>query len=387
MAWKETHIMDQKTEFALRAVRGLESFQELCQEFQISRKTGYKWKNRFLQQGLEGLQDQSRRPITSPTGLTEDVVCRIVELKQAHPSWGARKLLALMERCPLGLEIPSESSIKRVLEKAGLVKHRRRRAQQDTGRLQCRVKSERPNHIWTIDFKGWWRTRDQHRFEPLTIRDDFSRFILCAQSLAHTRTEFVRARMETLFSEHGLPEIIRSDNGSPFASSNSVFGLTRLSSWWLALGIDLDRINPGKPQENGAHERMHRDMAEDLGRTPEQTSETQQAALDTWRTTFNWQRPHASLDMRFPSDVYESSSRRFDPADLELTYPIGMLTRRVQKNGDIKLSNRKITLSSALSTYNVGLESQSDRVFTVWFGRLALGTVDLSTESFTRAGP
>ncbi len=385
MTWKETRVMDQKTEFALRAVRGLECFKELCLEFGISRKTGYKWKQRFLQNGLEGLHDRSRRPNSSPSGLDEDVVCRIIILKQAHPTWGARKLRALMQRSPEGLEVPSESSVKRVLEKAGLVQHRRRQKQGDTGRLQCRIKSERPNHIWTIDFKGWWRTRDRGRFEPLTIRDDFSRFILCAQSLEHTRTEYVRARMESLFSEHGLPEIIRSDNGSPFAASNSVLGLTRLSSWWLALGIDLDRINPGKPQENGGHERMHRDIATDLERSPERTLQSQQGALDEWRKTFNTERPHESLGMRFPSEVYESSSRRFDPAQLELTYPLGMLVRRVHGSGRIKLSGITIHLSAAIDGYDVGLQSVSGSRYSVWFGRLCIGTADLSSESFEGA--
>ena len=385
MTWKETRVMDQKTEFALRAVRGLECFKELCLEFGISRKTGYKWRNRFLQNGLEGLHDRSRRPNSSPSGLDEDVVCRIIILKQAHPTWGARKLRALMQRSPEGLEVPSESSVKRVLEKAGLVQHRRRQKQGDTGRLQCRIKSERPNHIWTIDFKGWWRTRDRGRFEPLTIRDDFSRFILCAQSLEHTRTEYVRARMESLFSEHGLPEIIRSDNGSPFAASNSVLGLTRLSSWWLALGIDLDRINPGKPQENGGHERMHRDIATDLERSPERTLQSQQGALDEWRKTFNNERPHESLGMQFPSEVYESSSRRFDPAQLELTYPLGMLVRRVHGNGRIKLSGITIHLSAAIDGYDVGLQSVSGSRYSVWFGRLCIGTADLSSESFEGA--
>jgi len=191
--------------------------------------------------------------------------------------------------------------------------------------------------------------------------------------------------MESLFSEHGLPEIIRSDNGSPFAASNSVLGLTRLSSWWLALGIDLDRINPGKPQENGGHERMHRDIATDLERSPERTLQSQQGALDEWRKTFNNERPHESLGMRFPSDVYESSSRRFDPAQLELTYPLGMLVRRVHGSGRIKLSGITIHLSAAIDGYNVGLQSVSASRYSVWFGRLCIGTADLSSESFEGA--
>lgn len=305
MSWKATCVMDQKTDFAMRAVRGLEPMKQLCEEFGISRKTGYKWKERFLRQGLDGLHDQSRRPDSFPSGLSEEVVCRIVALKQAHRSWGARKLREVMLRSPGGLEVPSESSFKRVLEKSGLVEKRRRRSQPETGRLQTRVKAERPNQVWTIDFKGWWRTRDRGRFEPLTIRDDFSRYILCAQSLESTRSEAVKARMERLFAERGLPEVIRSDNGAPFAASSSPFGLTRLSAWWLALGIDLDRIRPGKPQENGGHERMHRDMLE-LERRAARSCADQQSALDVWRRTFNEERPHEALGMRLPREDRKS---------------------------------------------------------------------------------
>jgi transposase InsO family protein len=376
--------MDQKTEFALRAVRGIEPFQQLCEEFGISRKTGYKWKERFLQQGLDGLHDQSRKPKTSPGELGEDVVCRIVSLKQAHPSWGARKLREVMLRCPEGLDVPSESSFKRVLEKAGLVHKRRRRIQSETGRLQSRVKSERPNQVWTIDFKGWWRTRDRGRFEPLTIRDDFSRFILCARSLENTRTEAVKEQMEKLFCERGLPEIIRSDNGAPFAAPNSPFGLTRLSAWWLALGIDLDRIRPGKPQENGGHERMHRDMLE-LQRSAQATLAEQQAALDVWRRTFNEERPHEALEMKLPAEVYEQSARTYDPTAMELSYPAGVLVRRIDCSGQLKIRNVRICISVALAGYDVGLQSLDDARYAVWFGRLCIGEVNLQLQSFQAA--
>lgn len=381
MSWKATDVMDQKSEFAMRAVRGLEPFGELCREFGISRKTGYKWKERFLQQGLDGLHDQSRRPKASPNELSEDMVCRVVALKQAHPSWGARKLREVMLRSPEGLEVPTESSFKRVLEKAGLVQKRRRRAPGETGRLQCRVKSERANQVWTIDFKGWWRTRDRGRFEPLTIRDDFSRFVLCARSLENTRTEAVKAQMERIFRDYGLPEIIRSDNGTPFACPTSPFGLTRLSSWWLALGIDLDRSRPGKPQDNGGHERMHRDMRE-LERSSARTPAAQQAVLDVWRRTFNEERPHEALGMRFPAEVYARSQRPYDPATVELTYPPGIVVRRVSGCGRIKIRAIPIQVSESLAGYTVGLESLDAARYAVWFGRLCVGEVNLALRSF-----
>lgn len=354
---------------------------ELCREFGISRKTGYKWKERYSQRGLEGLHDHSRRPSSSPEQLCEDIVCRIVALKQAHPSWGARKLRAVMLRSCEGLEVPSESSFKRVLNKSGLVKKRRRRLQQETGRLQLRVKSERPNQVWTIDFKGWWRTQDRGRFEPLTIRDDYSRYVLFAAGLPDTGTESVRGAMEEVFSRYGLPEVIRSDNGAPFAASNSPLGLTRLSAWWLSLGIDLDRIRPGKPQENGGHERMHRDMLE-LEHAAALTVVEQQAGLDVWRETFNEERPHEALGMRVPAEVYVPSSRVYDRSAAELSYPAGFVVRRVSRGGQVKIRNVRIGVSVSISGYQVGLESVDAMRYGLWFGRVRLGEIDLRTERF-----
>lgn len=385
MPWKEADVMDRKTDFALRAVSGQVPFSQLCEEFGISRKTGYKWKKRFLQQGVDGLHDRSRRPKSSPGELSEDVVCRIVALREAHPGWGARKLRDVMLRAPGGLEVPSESSFKRVLEKCGLSRRRRRRKPCETGRLQSRVKSERANQVWTIDFKGWWRTRDRGRFEPLTVRDDYSRYILCAQSLADTGTAAVRERMERLFGEYGLPEIIRSDNGAPFAAPNSPYGLTRLSAWWLALGIDLDRGRPGKPQDNGGHERMHRDMLE-LEHEPAATVVDQQASLDVWRRTFNHERPHESLGMKRPAEVYCRSERAYDPSAIELVYPTGYLVRKVMPQGAVKVCGERVQLSLSLAGYEVGLECVAESRYAVWFGRLRMGEIDLVLRSFRASG-
>jgi putative transposase len=252
MPWQELEVMDQRTEFVLRVIRGVEVFGEVCREYGISRKTGYKWKERFLEEGLSGLGDESRRPKSSPRELSEAMVCAIVKLKLAHPGWGARKVRAVLERTLPNGELPSESSFKRVLAKSGLVTRRRRTCSESGGRVQTPVRAERPNQVWTIDFKGWWYTRNGSRFEPLTIRDGFSRYVLCAQALDNACTETVRAAMSRVFERHGLPEVIRSDNGSPFAARRSPLGLSRLSAWWLTLGIDLDRIAPGRPDQNGA---------------------------------------------------------------------------------------------------------------------------------------
>jgi transposase InsO family protein len=387
MPWQETDVMDQRTKFVLRVIGGSERFGELCDEYGISRKTGYKWKERFLKEGLSGLGDCSRRPKSSPNELSEAMVCQIVRLKLAHPGWGARKLRAVLERTLPHNELPSESSFKRVLERSDLVQRRRRRAACQAGsRLTAPLRAERPNQVWTIDFKGWWYTRNRSRFEPLTIRDAYSRYVLCAQALPNACSETVRQRMARVFESQGLPEIIRSDNGSPFAACRAPFGLSRLSAWWLTLGINLDRIAPGRPDQNGGHERMHRDLALEVEGRAEADPIAQQAALDVWRQTFNSQRPHEALGMRVPQEVYEKSPRRYDPTPVELIYPSSYLVRKVMRLGTVKVAGHSVHISAALSGYEVGLELLSDQRYAVWFCRLRLGELDLRTEKFHVTG-
>ena len=385
MPWTETHIVDQRTEFVLRACRNVERFGDLCREFGVSRKTGYKWKERFLRNGLSGLSDHSRRPNSAPDEINETMVCQIVKLKLAHPGWGARKLRVVLERTVSQAELPSESSFKRILDKAGLVEHRRRMPAERATRLQTPVRAERPNHVWTIDFKGWWYTRNRTRFEPLTIRDAFSRYVLCAQALDDARTDTVRQQMTRVFERHGLPEVIRSDNGSPFAACNSPLGLSRLSAWWLSLGINLDRIPPGRPDQNGGHERMHRDLAWEVESKATLDAATQQASLDVWRRTFNEERPHEALGMRVPQDVYHSSPRKFDPTPVELVYPREYLVRKVNSIGSVKIHKAAVNVSAALRGLPIGLEPLDANRYATWFCRLCLGQIDLSTHKFHAA--
>lgn len=387
MPWKEVAVLNRRTEFVLLAMQAKLPFAELCKQFGISRKTGYKWKERFIEKGIDGLGDQSRRPSASPGQLEEDTVCGIVKLKQAHPAWGPRKIRVLFGRSFPEAELPSESTFKRVLDKAGLVEHRRRRSSAETGRIANRVQPERPNQVWTVDFKGWWRTGDRSRFEPLTVRDGFSCYVLCAQALDNCRGETVRAAFARLFAERGLPEVIRSDNGSPFACTRAPLGLSRLSAWWLALGVDLDRIPPARPDQNGAHERMHRDIAWELECASAATLREQQAELDTWRVTYNEERPHEALGMKVPADLYEASPRRYEEGAVELEYPRGYLRRRVSCNGAIKIENVQIPVSQALCGWDVGLQREAEQRYSVWFCRLPLGEVDLATRKFTVSVP
>lgn len=376
MPWKELNLMNQRIEFVLKAM-GCGNFRALCREYGISAKTGYKWQERFVHFGLEGMEEHSRRPAHSPGGLREAVVCEIIRLKNAHRWWGPRKLRAVYERVHAG-EVPSESSFKRVLQRAGLVERRRVRNRAEAGRLYTGRKASVPNEIWTVDFKGWWYDWQGTRCEPLTVRDEFSRYLLELRAVADARTETVRACFEGLFERYGLPGAIRSDNGAPFASVRSVLGLSRLSAWWLVLGIDLERGRKGCPQDNGAHERLHGDVEREVRG---QQWEERQAALDQWRHTFNHERPHEALGMRCPAEVYQRSSRRYQGTPEELRYP-GMAVRRVHQMGYIAWQEQRVAISSALAGWSVGLEPKERGRWNVWFGRLLLGQLDATTGTF-----
>ena len=368
--------MEQRIEFALKAM-GTLNFRALCQEYGISAKTGYKWKERFLREGIEGMVEVSRRPKSSPDQLPEEEVCEIVRLKLAHLHWGPRKIRELYRR--RHGEVASESSFKRVLEGAGLTQKRRRRRAKETGRLWAGREGRAPNEVWTVDFKGWWRSGGR-RCEPLTVRDEYSRYVLELRALENARSGTVRESFERIFAREGLPQAIRSDNGSPFASVHALLGLSRLSVWWVALGIDLERGRPGHPQDNGAHERMHLDISREI----EALGESDQEALDVWRGSFNNERPHESLGMRSPAELYLASERKYEGTPDDLEYP-QMCARRVDSNGAIKLDGQTLFLSTALASWSVGLKPIAQDLMEVWFGRLLLGQVDLSTSSFIRA--
>jgi len=368
--------MEQRIEFAFRAMRTL-NFRALCEEYGISAKTGYKWKERFLREGMRGMQEESRRPRSSPAQLPEEEVCEIVRLKLAHRSWGPRKIRELYLR--RHGQVASESTFKRVLERVGLTKKRCRRRWSQAGQLSSGRRAAAVNEVWTVDFKGWWRSWGK-RCEPLTVRDEHSRYVLEVRKLADARSETVRKSFEQLFERYGLPQAIRSDNGAPFASVSGLFGLSRLSVWWIALGIDLERGRPGHPQDNAAHERMHGDISREL----EAVGESDQGALELWRQSFNNERPHEALAMRTPGELYIASERKFEGTPEDLDYP-QMCTRRVSRQGLIKLDGEALFLSSALAGWSVGLKPIAAELLEVWFGRLLLGQVDLTASSFIRA--
>jgi putative transposase len=371
--------MDQRREFALK-VLGTLNFRALCQEYGISTKTGYKWRERFLRQGLEGMEEESRRPRSSPNQLSEGQVCEMVKLKLVHRHWGPRKIRTLYHR--RHGQAPSESSFKRVLEQVGLTQPRRvREGPREGGRLSSGRRAQGPNEVWTVDFKGWWRWGEAGRCEPLTVRDEFSRYVLELRAMDNARSQTVREAFERVFERHGLPEAIRSDNGAPFASVQALHGLSRLSAWWVALGIDLERGRPAHPQDNGGHERLHRDIAAELECMGQGASAE---ALELWREQFNRERPHEALGMRCPAELYRDSARRYNGAEVHLSYP-GMARRLVDKNGMLSWNQQKVFVTRSLAGWELGLQRTEKGQLEVWFGRLLLGYLDSMDLSFLRA--
>ena len=275
---------------------------------------------------------------------------------------------------------PVRAVFKRVLERAGLTEKRKRhRVVVEGGRLSSGRKAQAVNEVWTVDFKGWWKTQEG-RCEPLSVRDEYSRYLLDLRKLEDGRSQTVRCSFERLFERHGLPGAIRSDNGSPFASVQTLHGLSRLSAWWVALGIDLERGRAGCPQDNAAHERLHRDVSLELEGLGAQTQE----GLDLWRQEFNYERPHEALQMRCPGEVYQNSTRSFVGTPQELIYP-GMAARQVDKNGSLSWQDQKLFLSRSLAGWSVGLKNSTGQFIEVWFARLLLGHIDQNDLRFLRA--
>jgi transposase InsO family protein len=307
------------------------------------------------------------------------VVLRLLELRRAHPNWGPKKLVKILRNekkhsSTLGT-VPSVRTAARILERAGEPPCRRaRRAKNAPTEAPC-VQADAPNDIWTVDFKGWWKTRDGRRAEPLTVRDAASRYVLCAQLVQGTRTTEARTIFERLFATHGLPRAIHVDNGTPFICTRARGGLSQLSAWWVAIGVRVTRSRLASPQDNGAHERMHRDLAADVERYGADTVEQQQLALDRWRHEFNHVRPHEALQMRTPVELYHRSARPYR-GEREPTYPAVCIERIVASNGRISIGSQgSVFVSQALAKRRIGLEPLDDRAYRAWYFDIDLGVV------------
>lgn len=376
MPWPETSVVKLRHEFVLKALEPHANIAELCRETGISRKTGYKWIQRFRESGLEGLQDLSRRPHRSPLRASGEAVMRLLELRGAHPRWGPKKLRVVLGRELDADEVPSIRTISRVLERAGEVRAQRRAQPAAAPTEKPSPDVEGPNDLWTIDFKGWWNARDGARCEPLTVRDDWSRMVLCAQLMDEPGADGVRKELERLFENHGLPKAILADNGPPFAMTRARCGMTTLSAWWVSLGIRLLRSRPGHPQDNGGHERMHLDLryeVEDIGADDRLA---QQAALDRWRHEFNHVRPHEALAQRTPAEVYRSSPRRFKGSRTP-RYAPPLAARIVASSGRIRFRGHFVRVGSGFRGYQVGVEPIGESAVRIQFYELDLGRFQL----------
>ena len=383
MPWQNETMNDVRKEFVLKALALGANLSALCREYGVTRKTGRHWRERGKQEGINFLAEKSRRPRSSPKELGERVVCALIRLKQSHPSWGPRKIGEVYRKA-FGQSV-SVSSCHRVLQRAGMVTARKRSRKRDPQLVVRAASALAPNDIWTVDFKGWWMLGSRERCEPLTVRDAFSRYVLTAQILDNARTEIVGAEFTRLFQLHGLPKVIKSDNGSPFAARQAPLGLTKLAVSWVALGIELEHSRPAHPQDNGAHERMHKDLAAEVAARAQPNRRLQQAALDIWREEYNHQRPHQALQDRVPAELYRKSNRAYPVQPCLIDYGTGFQTRKVDPNGTLKGYGHRVFISTALAGWEVGLRLSGPERLDVWFNYLFVGSIDLQTCRFGSA--
>ena len=375
--------MTSKLEFVERAMVPGTKLAPLCREFGISRQTGTKWMKRFRAEGYAGLEEHSRRPRSSPLSLAEELVMGVLQLRDRHPTWGPKKLRTLMVRRH-GDEAPSVATIARILKRAGVVRAKRRRTKPISIIDKApTVVATAPNEVWTIDFKGWWRTHDGQRCEPLTVRDAYSRYILAMTLVPATTAEAVRTELERLFKKYGLPAAFKCDNGSPFVSTRARGGFTQLSAWWASLGIRIVRSRPGCPQDNGGHERMHRDVAQELEAASASDRRAQQRLIDRWLQEFNQVRPHEALANKTPGEVYTPSVRRLhDPRPFP--YPPAFTVRRVGVSGHILWQGERCYVGMSFAGHHVALELIQGLRWRLWFRDVDLGVIELLPECFDR---
>lgn len=375
MPWKECQIMDERVRFVARLLEG-EKMAPLCAEFGISRKTGYKLFERYKDSGLEALNDRSRRPYRQANRLPPPLEAAIVRLKREYPGWGAPKIREKLKQRTQAPHLPAISTVHAVLDRHGLVKRRRRRHHSAAATFLSRPTD--PNALWCADYKGEFMLGNRRYCYPLTITDFASRYLLACEALTTTQGTYAFAVFERAFKEFGLPLAIRTDNGVPFAAPTALYRLSKLAVWWLRLGIHLERIQPGQPQQNGRHERMHRTLKAAVTKPAAANFLQQQARFDTFVDEYNDERPHQAIGMKVPADLYARSPRVYRGLD-ELSYPFHDLTLTVTHCGRLCFKGRKINLSHAFAGQNVGVTQVGDRIWLVSFMQYDLGYFDDET--------
>ena len=378
MPWKESSVMEERLRFVARLLDG-EAMSDVARGFGISRKTGYKIFNRDKDQGLEARDDRSRRPWRYANQLPDQVESLIVRVKREKPHWGARKVReVLVKRLAGDVRIPAKSTVHAVLDRHGLVK----RAQTWRNKAMGTALSQanQPNALWCADFKGEFKLGNREYCYPLTVTDQASRFILMCEALQSTREDTAFTAFLRLFQERGLPDAIRTDNGLPSASPNGLYNLSKLSVWWLRLGIAIERIKPGTPTQNGRHERMHRTLKAEATRPAAMNSLQQQARFDDFVCEFNTERPHEALAMKVPGDVYQTSCRTYRGLP-EIDYPLHDRDVLVTACGRICMHRKKINISTVMAGQRLGIKEVDDGIWLVSFMTYDLGYIDLEQKT------
>lgn len=371
MPWRTKSVMDQRTRFVLEAERGFHSFSELCRRYGVSRPTGYKWVERYNAEGLEGLRDRSHRTESCPHATPQELVDRILELRK-HRGWGAKKLRKVLLR--EFDAVPSVDTVHQVLRRGGMIeapKPRRRR----THPGPPATVTDRPNAVWSVDFKGQFRTGDGKLCYPLTVQDTFSRFVLDCKGMRRLDQQHTRRRFDRLFRLFGLPDVIKSDNGHPFAST-AVARLSKLSVHWIKLGIRPELIEPASPHQNGTHERMHRTLKAETTRPPKNDLRAQQRRFDRFRAIFNEERPHEALDLETPASVYRPSATTISDSEKSVSYPPHFEVRKISQDTTIRWRNRKVFVSNLLKHEHIGFEEVGEGLWSAYFGPVHLGWLD-----------
>lgn len=367
--------MEERLRFVARLLEG-EAMSDVCRSFGISRKTGYKIYNRYKDQGLDGLTDRSRRPVRYANQLPEPIERLIVRTKREKPHWGARKIRELLVRRLAGdVRIPAKSTVHAVLDRHGLVKRAKQR-RRERAKGTPLSSGQTPNDLWCVDFKGEFRLGDRRYCYPLTVTDHASRMILACEALESVKQDGAIGAFQNLFKERGLPDAIRSDNGVPFASPNGLYGLSKLSVWWLRLGINIERIKPGQPQQNGRHERMHLTLKKETAQPAMANILQQQARFEEFVSEFNDERPHEALNMKTPAEAYRPSTKQYHGLP-ELDYPFHDREVMVTSCGRLCMHRKKINISTVLAGQRLGIKEVDDGIWLTSFMDYDLGYIDL----------
>jgi len=367
--------MEERVKFIMEVLDGTYCMTESCSYYGISRKTGYKWLDRYRQSGIEALRNRSRAPHSHPHEISHQVKEAILAIKKRFPKWGAPKIRARLERIhPNWDSYPAVSTIGLFLHKQGLTCPRKRRRKAMATELPL-TSGRYSNQVWCADFKGYFRTGDGSRCNPLTISDHASRYILCCRHLDRMSYELVKVRFERVFREYGLPEVIRTDNGTPF-SSRGLGGLGRLSYWWIRLGIHPERIEPGHPEQNGRHERMHKTLKDYTARPPAKTLVQQQRRFNGFCIEYNEHRPHEALGMRTPSQCYHGSIKEFPSRLPQVSYPDHVQVRKVYPHGDIIYLGKRLFVTESIGGEYVGIEQVDEDVSRLWYCDYLLARID-----------